>query len=236
MLVLIGLKKFRSFQKLNRIERGSVGLQELRRGIHASLPGSTRQDKLFFSFQSFSETLRGFQKPFSEFFRDFHHYWNVLETHFQRLSEIFRDSQNAFSEFFRDSENHFSELVNYVFRLGFYIARCCQTSTGSSAFGNFHFWAMLYDFTAPEGLQALPSPFLPMLLHKTIRIPKEPFSLSEPVAWNLEINVFCHYGPPCFVIAHELPKILPKKELVVTWTAKQHTFQKRNFQKKIQLL
>ena len=41
---------------------------------------------------------------------------------------------------------------------------------------------MLYDFTAPEGLQALPSPFLPMLLHKTIRIPKEPFSLSEPVA------------------------------------------------------
>ena len=48
MLALIGLKKFRSFQKLNRIERGSVGLQELRRGIHASLPGSTRQDKLLF--------------------------------------------------------------------------------------------------------------------------------------------------------------------------------------------
>ena len=104
MLALIGLKKFRSFQKLNRIERGSVGLQELRRGIHASLPGSTRQDKLFFSFQSFSETFRGFQKLFSEFFRDFHHYWNVLETHFQRFSEIFRDSRNAFSEFFRDSE------------------------------------------------------------------------------------------------------------------------------------
>ena len=99
MLALIGLKKFRSFQKLNRIERGSVGLQELRRGIHASLPGSTRQYVFFIS----------------EFLRDSQRFSETVFRVFQRLSSLLKRTRDPFSEIFRDFQR-FSECFFRVFQ------------------------------------------------------------------------------------------------------------------------
>ena len=162
MLALIGLKKFRSFQKLNRIERGSVGLQELLRVIHASLPASTRKDIFLIS----------------EFLRDSQRFSETVFRVFQRLSSLLKRTRDPFSEIFRDSQR-FSKCFFRVFQRfwkSLFRARklCLQI--------RFLYCEVLPDIKGFFGLWQLPFFSNTLWFHCTWRAPSPPvlFSSNAP--------------------------------------------------------